>query len=167
MAILRLIHAADLPDPGALIQRLSGGITAPATPVAPSPASPAPPSSRMPADFPALVQGLESQGKHQLAVQLHDQVGLVRYSPPELVVKPLRPLGTDWPREVSAALKGITGATWTVSIADEGAEPSLLEQEKMAEEKVRSDVLQDPAVEAAFEAFPDAELESYSLTKGS
>ena len=28
-----------------------------------------------------------------LAVQLHDQVGLVRFAPPELAVKPLRPLG--------------------------------------------------------------------------
>jgi hypothetical protein len=36
----------------------------------------------------------------------------------------------------------------------------------MAEEKVRSDVLQDPAVKAAFESFPEAELESFSLTKG-
>ena len=81
-------------------------------------------------------------------------------------MKPLRPLGSDWPRELAATLKGITGATWTVTVADEGAEPSLLEKEKMAEERVRSDVLQDPAVRAAFDAFPDAELESYSLTKG-
>jgi len=120
----------------------------------------------MPADFPALIQALEGDGKHQLALQLHDQVGLVRYAPPELAVKPLRPLGADWPRELASALKGITKANWTVSIADDGAEPSLLEQEKMAEEKVRSDVLQDPAVKAAFESFPEAELESFSLTKG-
>jgi DNA polymerase-3 subunit gamma/tau len=113
-----------------------------------------------------LIQRLESDGKHQLAVQLHDQVGLVRYAPPELVVKPLRPLGSDWSREVATALKGITRTTWTVSIADEGAQPSLLEQEKMAEEQVRAEVLQDPGVQAAMDAFPDAELESFSLTKG-
>ena len=120
----------------------------------------------MPVDFAGLIQALEANGKHQLALQLHDQVGLVRYAPPELTIKPLRPLGADWSRELATALKGITKANWTVSIADDGAEPSLLEQEKMAEEKVRSDVLQDPTVQAAFESFPDAELESYSLTKG-
>jgi DNA polymerase-3 subunit gamma/tau len=166
MAILRLIHAAELPDPAALIQKLSGGSAATVPAAAPAAAAPAAPSSRMPADFPSLIQVLESDGKHQLAVQLHDQVGLVRYAPPDLSLKPLRPLGADWPRELASALKGITRTTWTVSIADDGAEPSLLEQEKMAEEKVRSDVLQDPAVQAAFDAFPDAELESYSLTKG-
>jgi DNA polymerase-3 subunit gamma/tau len=166
MAILRLIHAAELPDPASLIQQLSGGSAAPAPAAAPAAAAPAAPSSLMPTDFPALIHALEGSGKHQLALQLHDQVGLVRYAPPELAVKPLRPLGADWPRELASALKGITRANWTVSIADDGAEPSLLEQEKMAEEKVRSEVLQDPAVKAAFDSFPDAELESYSLTKG-
>jgi len=166
MAILRLIHASELPDPAALIQQLSGGSAAPAASASPAAAAPATPSSQMPADFAGLIQALEANGKHQLALQLHDQVGLVRYAPPELAVKPLRPLGADWSRELAMALKGITRANWTVSIADEGSEPSLLEQEKMAEEKVRSDVLRDPAVQAAFEAFPDAELESYSLTKG-
>jgi DNA polymerase III subunit gamma/tau len=168
MAILRLIHAAELPDPATLLRQLSGGSASPAS--APSasapPRSSAAPAAELPADFPALVQALEADGKHQMAVQLHDQVGLVRFEPPELVVKPLRPLGADWPRDLATALKGITRTTWTVSIADEGAQPSLLEQEKMAEEKVRAEVLQDPAVQAAFTAFPDAELESFSLTKG-
>jgi DNA polymerase-3 subunit gamma/tau len=168
MAVLRLIHAAELPDPATLLRQLSGGSASPAA--APSasaaPRSTTAPATQLPADFPALVQALESDGKHQMAVQLHDQVGLVRFEPPELVVKPLRPLGADWSRDLATALKGITRTTWTVSIADEGAQPSLLEQEKMAEEKVRAEVLQDPAVQAAFTAFPDAELESYSLTKG-
>jgi DNA polymerase-3 subunit gamma/tau len=165
MAILRLIHAAELPDPSLVLQRLESGSAAPsAAPAAKAAASG--PAASLPADFPALIQALEAGGKHQLAIQLHDQVGLVRYAPPELTLKPLRPLGSDWPRELSATLKGITGATWTVSIADEEAQPSLLEQEKMAEEQVRAEVLQDPAVAAAMDAFPDTELESYSLNKG-
>jgi DNA polymerase-3 subunit gamma/tau len=167
MAILRLIHSADLPDPASLLQQMSGGATStPAATPAASQSKPEGSVAQLPPDFPALIQAVESGGKHQLAVQLHDQVGLVRYEAPEMVVKPLRPLGSDWPREVAAALKGITGATWTVSIVDEGAQPSLLEQEKMAEEQVRAEVLQDPAVQAAMDAFPDAELESFSLTKG-
>ena len=168
MAILRLIHAAELPDPAALLQQLAGGGTAaaPTARTASAPAIPSAPTARIPADFPALIQAVESDGRHQLAVQLHDQVGLVRYEPPEVAVKPLRPLGSDWSRELATVLKGITGTNWTVSIADEGAQPSLQEQEKMAEEQVRAEVLQDPSVQAAMEAFPDAELESYTLTKG-
>jgi DNA polymerase-3 subunit gamma/tau len=166
MAILRLIHAAELPDPSTLIQQLSGGAVATAAPASAASSAAAAPSAHHPSDFPSLIQAIESSGKHQLAVQLHDQVGLVRYAPPELVLKPLRPLGSDWPRDLAATLKGITGASWTVSTAEEGAEPSLLEKEKMAEEQVRSEVLSDPSVKAAMDAFPDAELESFSLTKG-
>jgi DNA polymerase-3 subunit gamma/tau len=165
MAILRLIHSAELPDPSVLLKRLDGVSAAPSAGQAPK-AAPSGPTGSLPADFPALIQALESNGKHQIAIQLHDQVGLVRYAAPELAVKPLRPLGSDWPRELSAVLKGITGATWSVTMAEDGAEPSLLEQEKMAEEQVRADVLQDPSVKAAMDAFPDAELESFSLTQG-
>ena len=120
----------------------------------------------LPADFAALVQFLESRGKHSLAVQLHDQVGVVRYAPPELVLKPTRPLGQDWPRDVAMVLKSLTGTSWQVSLSDEAGEPSLLDQEKMAEERVRSEVLADPNVRSVMEAFPDAELESFS-TRGS
>ena len=164
MALLRLIHAADLPDPASVLSRLSGE------------ASARPRWQRCTVEqrsdratswrFPRVDQLLEKSGKHQLAVQLHDQVGLVRYAPPELVLKPTRPLGTDWPRELAAALKSATDKTWQVSLSDEPGEPSLLDQEKMAEERVRSEVLADPAVRAAFEAFPDATLESFASTKG-
>lgn len=162
MALLRLIHAADLPDPAAVLSRLSGeAATVPAPSAAASKPSGA--SAQLPADFPALIATLEKSGKHQLAVQLHDQVGLVRFAPPELVLKPTRPLGGDWPRDLTAALKAATGASWQVSLSDDAGEPSLLDQEKMAEERVRSEVLADPAVRAAFEAFPDASLESFAM----
>ena len=86
----------------------------------------------------------------------------MRYAPPELVVKPLRPLGADWSRDVTLALKAATGASWQVALSDESGEPSLLAQEKMAEERVRADVLADPNVRAVMDAFPGAELESFS-----
>ncbi len=165
MAVLRLIHSAELPDPAALLQKLSGSASVAASAPRSSSTSSAA-AAGAPKDFKSLIQMLENDGRHQLAVQLHDQVGLVRFAPPELVLKPLRPVGSDWPRELAAVLKGITGAKWIVSTAEEGAEPSLLEQEKMAEQQVRSQVLQDPSVVAAMNAFPGAELESYSLTKG-
>ena len=120
-------------------------------------------TAQLPSDFPALIKALGRSGRHQLAIQLHDQVGLVRYAPPELAVKPLRPLGGDWTRDVAAALKAATGATWQVSLSDEAGEPSLFDQEKMAEQRVRADVLADPNVRAVMDAFPEAELESFSI----
>ena len=162
MALLRLIHAADLPDPASLIARLSGE-SAPASPGAASVVKSKSQAAQLPDDFRSLIASLEQSGKHQIAVQLHDQVGLVSYAPPELVLKPARPFGGDWPRDLAVALKAATGANWQVSLSDEPGDPSLLDQEKMAEERVRADVLADPNVRAAMDAFPDAELESYTV----
>jgi DNA polymerase-3 subunit gamma/tau len=161
MALLRLIHAAEMPDPATLLQRLSseGAVASPA-------AAPAVKgngaTAQLPADFRGLISRLEQAGKHQLAIQLHDQVGLVRYAPPELAVKPLRPLGADWSRDLASVLKSATGATWQITLSDEPGEPSLLDQEKIAEERVHAEVLADPNVRAVMEAFPGSELESFN-----
>ena len=162
MALLRLIHSADLPDPAALLARLAGGGE---TAVAPALAT-KPASASAPVDFAGLVEKLEASGKHRLGIQLRDHVGLVRFAPGELVLRPLRPLGADFARDLAAAAKDATGTAWAVSFTDEGGEPSLHQQDEMAEEKVRADVLGEPMVRAVLEVFPDAELESYSATKG-
>ena len=124
------------------------------------------PAARIPSDFRSLVRTVEEGGKRILAQQLHDQVSLVRYAPPALVLKPARPLGGDWTRDLAATLKGLTGASWEVSLSDESGEPTLLDQEKMAEERVRASVLADPNVRSVIDAFPGAELESFSTRGG-
>ena len=163
MALLRVIHASDLPDPGALIEKLASGEALPAR----APAAPAETAQgamlRAPATFAGLVELLAANGKAHLAQQLHDFIGVARYAPPELVIRPTKPLAGDITRDLAAALKGLTGASWSVQTTDGPAEPSLLEQEKAAAEQVRQSVLETPLVQAAMEAFPGAELESYSL----
>src|SRR5438270_12409345 len=77
MALLRLIHAADMPDPATVLAKLSGEGAA-AAPAATPAAKSSGPSAQLPVDFRALIARLEGSGRHQLAVQLHDQVGLVR-----------------------------------------------------------------------------------------
>ncbi|HXH52672.1 MAG TPA: DNA polymerase III subunit gamma/tau [Sphingomicrobium sp.] len=165
MVLLRLIHAADLPDPAAILGRLEGQAPAAKDASASAPVAPAAPAASLPGDFPALITTLERGGRAQLALQLHDQVGLVAFAPGELKLKPLRPLGPEWPRELAGALKQLTGASWQVTLSDEPSEPSLLDQEKIAEERVRSEVLADANVRAVLDAFPDASLESFT-TKG-
>jgi DNA polymerase III subunit gamma/tau len=165
MALLRLIHAADMPDPAALMAKMSGEAAAAVTSSAPA-AKSSGTTARIPADFVSLIRAVEQSGKHLLAQQLHDQVGLVRYAPPELVLRPTRPLGQDWARDLTLALKGATGASWKVSLSDEAGEPSLLDQEKMAEERVRADVLADANVRAVMDAFPGSELESFTTRGG-
>ena len=164
MALLRVVHAADLPDPATLLARLAGGqgnVTAPsAAPPAPPPA----PTALV--TFNDLIDHIEKAGKRILGLQLRDQVGLVRFAPGEIVLRPLRPLGPEFPRELAASAKEVTGTTWAVSFTDAGGEPSLQQQERIAEEQVRAAVLDEPDVRALLDAFPDATLESVALSKG-
>ena len=163
MALLRVIHASEMPDPGTLMEKLlNGEAVAAAAPSAPAAAAQGA-MLKAPANFAGLVELLARNGKPHLAQQLHDYVGLVRYAPPELVIKPAKPLSGDLTRDLGAALKALTGTVWTVQASDGPAEPSLLEQEKAGEEELRQSVLASPMVKAAFEAFPDAELTGYTL----
>ncbi|WP_114227972.1 MULTISPECIES: DNA polymerase III subunit gamma/tau [Sphingomonas] len=166
MVLLRVIHAAELPDPATILAQLqSGGAVALGSPApaARAPAAIAPAASAatsLPATFLELVKRLEGEGQALLGLKLRDQVGVVRYAPPELALKPLKPLGPDFSRELAGQLKTLTGATWSVTLAEGEAEPSLKQQDDMAEERARAAVLADPAVAAALAAFPTATLES-------
>ena len=162
MALLRAIHASELPDPGALIEQLASGEAAVRRPGAAGQGGQQGESSRAPASFPALIEQLAANGKQHVAQQLHDFVGLVRYAPPELVIRPSQPLAGDFMRDLAAALKGLTGTPWQVTASDSEAQPSLRDQEKAEVERLRQDVLDSPMVKAAFEAFPDAELTGYT-----
>ncbi len=160
MALLRLIHAAEMPDPSALAAMLAGGgaVTAP-TPTPAAKPSPAPKASA-PIDFATLVNAVEKQGKQMLGVQLRDHVGLVSFEPGTIILKPLKPLGGEFARELAAAAREATGSTWEVRLTDEGGAPSLHQQEAMAEEQMRAAVLDEPNVRALIDAFPDAALET-------
>jgi DNA polymerase-3 subunit gamma/tau len=168
MALLRIIHASELPDPGALIEKLMSGEAVAATPQPQAASAAADAGGAMlkaPPTFVGLVDLLATKGKPHLAQQLHDYVGLIRYEPPLLAVRPLKPMSGDLVRDLVAGLKSITGETWEVSASDEPAQPSLLEQEKMQAERLRQSVLETPIVKAAFETFPDAELINHNISE--
>jgi DNA polymerase-3 subunit gamma/tau len=165
MALLRLIHASELPDPGALMEKLMSGEGVAAAPASAPAAATQGAMLQAPPTYAGLVELLAANGKPHLAQQLHDFVGLVRYAPPELVVRPVKPLSGDLPRDLAAALKALTGTAWKVKSSDEPSEPTLLEQEKTEAEKLRQSVLETPLVKAAFEAFPDAELTHHSISE--
>ena len=178
MVLLRLVHAADLPDPAALLARLQGqgegAVSAPAPRTAPAAApraempvpAPAPIAEPvaplLPSSFPELIDFIESKGKAIRAVQLRNQVGLIRYAPGERALKPLQPLGANFAREFEAELRSVTGAPWQVTLGDGKAKASLAAQHKMAEERARDAILREPSVAAVLSAFPDATLESVS-----
>ncbi|WP_407696164.1 DNA polymerase III subunit gamma/tau [Sphingomicrobium marinum] len=171
MALLRLVHAAGMPDPGAVIDALKNGKPLPAvaaaknggapTPEAPqAQVEPTPAEPQMPADFPGFIKALEDAGNMARAIELHDKVGLVSYEPPKLVLQPKAPLDQDFARDLATKAKDATGAAWVIELAQSGGDASLREQEQMAEAQARDAVLNDPMVKAVTDAFPDAELET-------
>ena len=159
MALLRLMHAAEMPDPAALMAQLGDGTAVVAAPrgAAPAPPQPAPAASASaPLDFKGFIRAIEGKGKTLLALQLHDNVGLVSFADGDIVLRPLKPLGADFARELAAVAKDATGMPWQVRLTEDGGAPSLQQQEAMAEERVRAEVLGEPAVRALLDAFPDA-----------
>lgn len=175
MALLRVIHAAELPDPQQLIRRMqaavesgapmtgavSGAMTGGMANGPAGAADAADPGLPPPADFRGVHDMLVAHGRHQLAQQLHDYCELVRYAPPELSIRPVRPLPAEFARDLAAALKAASGAAWTVVSGDGPAEPTLRAQEEAARAALRAEVLAAPVVAAAIEAFPGAELIDY------
>ena len=112
------------------------------------------------ASFTELVERIEEGGRHRLGIQLRDHVGLVDFAPGALTLCPLRPLGADFARELAGAAEATTGVKWTVTVAEGGGDPSLHEQGRMAEERARAAVLEEPGIKALLAEFPDAQLES-------
>jgi DNA polymerase-3 subunit gamma/tau len=162
MALLRVIHASELPDPGSILEKLAGGEAVPARPGPAAGAAPAeaPQAAAFPGSFRDMIELLETKGRRHLAQQLHDYARLVSYAPPELVLSLESPIAT---RDLALALKDVTGRGWQVRTEDSGGEPTLRDQELAAKKDEEQSVLETPLVKAAFEAFPGAELAGYSL----
>lgn len=163
MALLRAIHASTLPDPGDLARQLaSGAAPVPAPPPLAAPV-PAPASTRegVPAEFAELVQLLEDKGKAACAHKLHNGGSVVRYTPPNLVLSGARPWSTDALRDLTDALKLVTGQAWRVTLVDEPGQPTLGEVARIAGQDARQAILDSPMIQAARQAFPAAELESW------
>ncbi|SCW48884.1 DNA polymerase-3 subunit gamma/tau [Sphingobium faniae] len=159
MALLRVMHAATMPDPGEIARMLrEGGPMASGAPIVPAETSSGP-SASLPASFEELIEAFWQRGKGQLAQELHDCVGLVRYAPPELDYKAASSLAPDFTARLTPALREVTGVAWRVAQADGPAAPTRLEQEQRQAAEERAAILETPVVKAAMEAFPDADLD--------
>jgi DNA polymerase-3 subunit gamma/tau len=182
MAMLRIIHAGDLPDPGELVRRVLAGDAGPgeatpppgraappasapvaaapvAAPVAAAPLSAATRATDVPASFAALVEMFGERREPRLAHLLHDELSLVDFAPPSLVLAADRPQ-PDAARAIRQCLADWTGMDWTVRIdSAAAARPDTLRQQQLAAAAAReAEVRADPVVAALFESFPEAEL---------
>ena len=161
MALLRVVHASSLPDPGELARQIAAGAPPAMEPPASAPAlAPASPTVQaLPATFVELVALIQRGGGGSLLSNLTANARVVRYAPPELVLSTARPLPADLPATLAARLLDLTGTRWKITTEDAEGEATLAERAKASEDDERAAVLETPIVKAALEAFPDAVLE--------
>jgi len=165
MAVLRICHAAQMPDPEQLAKLLdgSGAVAAPAKGAAPAPSAPAPTANLAPvgarvSDYVELVQLFEEQREALMVKQLTDDVALVRFADGELELAPLRPLPAGFAAEVARHVSDWTGSRWKVSLAPSAGVTSLRQDAEQRDAAAREAALRDPLVTAFLNAFPGAEL---------
>ena len=162
MALLRVIHAATLPDPGELAKMIGqGGFVINAPPASGTPpVEPVAPTVQtlMPADFPAMLDRLSHEGFVSLEMTLRDVLRVVEYAPPMLAYQLSGPVAPGFVGELRDALAKVTATRWELEERDGAAQPTLLEVENAAADADRRSIMESPLVKAAFAAFPEAEL---------
>ncbi len=180
MAIIRLTHVADLPDPETLIRKLQG-MTPPAA-AAPVPrggtgggpvlsavaggavraeAEPAPDVTAALARFPSfdhLVEMIRESRDMKLLVDVETHVRLVRYAPGRIEFQTT----DDAPRELAPRLahrlQGLTGARWGVSVVSTGGAPTIAEGRAADLVADHAAAAVQPLVQAVLAAFPGARV---------
>ena len=164
MALLRVMHAADMPDPGKLSKKLeelaekgfspdvskagSGGES-----VASATASA---SARI--DWGDLVQQVDDAGQLRIAQIMRDWIRVIELVPNKLVYSIKDGLGEDPGAELRDCLFRVTGDRWQVERGEGDAAPTLREQDEATKLAKEQEIREHPMVKATFEAFPDAEL---------
>ncbi|MFM9829554.1 MAG: DNA polymerase III subunit gamma/tau [Sphingomonas sp.] len=172
MALLRLIHAASLPDPADLARRLLAGDGNAVPRQAPQPG---PPGSGafsaaaaaaatvdepepIIASFEALIDMLSQRGQVRLAETLRLTASVVSFAPGEIILSNARPMPAEVPQELSAMLRTLTGVSWRVTMADQTGEPTARETEAAKDTAVLEQLKQTPLARAVLSQFPEAKI---------
>ncbi|MEO1729895.1 MAG: DNA polymerase III subunit gamma/tau [Pseudomonadota bacterium] len=162
MALLRALHAADLPDPGKLARRIEqlASQPPPATTGAASAGSTAPVAQAggPPPDWAELVARVDRAGQMHVAEMMRSRMRVIELGPERLIFEQADNFADDPGPDVRDALFKLTGKRWAVEKGQGKGQPTVREQAEAKAKAAREATLADPLVKAAFEAFPDAEL---------
>ncbi|MBX9729859.1 MAG: DNA polymerase III subunit gamma/tau [Sphingomonas sp.] len=180
MALLRVIHAASLPDPGELARRFAGDSGLPPVAQVQASASPAAATSpsmagairpgehgEWPTDFDAVLGLLDTAREMGLAEKLRLTARVVRFAPPDIVLSSAKPFPADIPGELADVLRRLTGKSWRITTEDTPGAPSVREAQANARAAELDWVRGTPIVKAAMEAFPAAEVVEWALKQQS
>ena len=189
MALIRLMHAADLPPPGELARRLlestPAGAAKPAAPASASggqarpsamavgenggarpQAAPvsqptaAPKMATLPESFLEVVALADNQGDLILRTNLVRHVHLVRFEIGRIEFRPSAQAPASLASRLSQRLGEWTGRRWVVSISGEPGEATLEQVAEAEADAARAEVMAHPLVKAALAAFPGSTIEA-------
>ncbi|AKM10626.1 DNA polymerase III subunit gamma/tau [Croceicoccus naphthovorans] len=164
MALLRAMHAADMPDPGALVRKLDEIAARPPAPAGEAaPVQSDAPAAQITAPAPKwidLVAQVEAAGFLRVGQIMADWVRVIDLKHGQLRYANAPGFDEDIGADLRDALYRTTGERWTVERggADEHAPPTIAEERKAMAEAEADIVRNSPMVKAAVEAFPDAKL---------
>ncbi|ALG61590.1 MULTISPECIES: DNA polymerase III subunit gamma/tau [Citromicrobium] len=169
MALLRLIHAANAPDPGSLVKRMeelakgipaaSADSPAPASDSGNSPEARTRPASLARPDFASLVAKVEDAGEYIAASIMRLQLRVVSLEDGALTFARAPEFRDKIETELRAALAKATGRSWVLTeVEDPAAPPSMAESAQAEAAALRDAMEAHPLMQAARAAFPQAEL---------
>ncbi|MCV2872212.1 DNA polymerase III subunit gamma/tau [Defluviimonas sp. WL0050] len=187
MAVIRMTHVADLPDPEQLMRRMAegpgpsapaptgrgpapgGGVThaAPRASVSSAPTGngTATALAREPevalaryASFPAVVELIRANRDVKLLLEVESHIRLVHYAPGRIEFEPTADAPRDLAATLAQRLQSWTGVRWGVSVVSEGGAKTIAEARNAREDAAREKAKENPLVQAVFAAFPKAHI---------
>ncbi|QYJ08300.1 DNA polymerase III subunit gamma/tau [Qipengyuania flava] len=159
MALLRTLHAGQMPDPGKLakkIEKLAEAGPAPASPAGGGETAAAPQASL---DWQGLVDAIDASGLMQEASIMRLQVRVIELADGTLRYGRDPKFSDDIAPVLRVALHRHSGKRWTVEEVSGGkGAPSLVEVIEAERAAADAAMREHPLVKTAFETFPEAEL---------
>jgi DNA polymerase III subunit gamma/tau len=188
MAVIRLTHVADLPDPETLVKKLSdtprppagggmpggapaGGGAVHSPRLAPAHSAPIR-GATLAATAPVLAEGqlqvyasfeqvldlIRAKRDLLLLNEVETGLRLARYAPGRIEFEPAPGARADLAARLGQRLQGWTGARWGVSVVSTGGQPTIAEDRTSELAQVREKAADDPMVQAILTAFPGATI---------
>jgi len=163
MALLRVLHAGQLPDPGKLAKRIEDlAKNGPAPAASSTGEAAAAPTATLSIDgqleWEELVDRVDDNGQLRVAQMMRDRVRVIELAPERLVFEQADDFSDDPVPEIRDALFKLTGKRWLVERGTGEAQPSIREAAEAEAKAARDRIEAHPMVKATKEAFPDAEL---------
>ncbi|MDX5351331.1 MAG: DNA polymerase III subunit gamma/tau, partial [Paracoccaceae bacterium] len=186
MAVIRLTHVADLPDPETLVKKLAdsprpaggmpggapaGGGTVHSPRLAPVQAAPtrgptmtatapalAESQLQVYATFDSVIELIRSKRDMLLLNEVETGLRLARYAPGRIEFEPAPGAKPDLAARLGQRLQGWTGARWGVSVVSSGGQPTIAESRNAELAQVRAEAAENPLVQAILTAFPGARI---------